>query len=268
MKRIGYSLLILAPLALASCGGDSAVGVYSFQMGKPSGAHIMTSITLRDNEVTRSDKTFGKSMTFFLQAVLGDHASSSEDSQQSESSTEESFSKVISEESIESAIESSVVSFADSSASSSSSAPKSLQDSLYDLLAEGITIEGYYTVENLPQKGITQLHIGFFLDEIEEITGETFNLEPDVIEKIVYSEISEKSITLKIPVSIQDVIYQLYWYGFDILEFTELPLEDQHEANTHPTKEDIDRINQTYPDNHGGNKFRDYYTISLGLTKE
>ena len=268
MKRIGYSLLILAPLALASCGGDNAVGVYSFQMGKPSGAHIRTSITLRNNEVIRSDQTLGKSMTFFLQAVLGDHVSSSEDSQQSEPSTEQSSSQAISEETIESAIESSVVSFADSSASSSSSAPQSLQDSLYDLLAEGLEIDGYYTIVGVPERGINQLRIGFPMDKISEITGVTFDLEPDVIEKIVYSEISEKSITLKIPVSIQDVIYQLYWYGFDILTFTELPLEDQHEANTHPTQEDIDRINQTYPDNHGGNKFRDYYTISLGLTRE
>ena len=263
MKRIGCCLLLLAPLALASCGANRNLGEYSFQMGKPSGAHITTSITLRSNEVVRSDKPFGKSMTFYLQANLGNKSEESDQSAESLLSEESIQSEVSVDPSSEPALSS--VDSSASVASSSSKEPKNLEDTIYELLAEGLTLDGYYTIVNVPDKEFDQLRIGFFLDDLSEITGETIELEPEVIEMIVYSEITPKNITLKIPVSIPDVMYQLYWYGFDLYNFTEV---EAHDRNTHPTKEDIDKINETYPSTHGGSVYRDYYTLSLGLSKK
>lgn len=263
MKHIGSCLLLLAPLALASCGANRNLGEYSFQMGKPSGAHITTSITLRNDEAVRSDKAYGKSMTFFLQANLGNKSEESDQSAESLLSDESIQSEVSADSSSEPALSS--VDSSASVASSSSEEPKSFEDTLYELLAEGLTLDGYYTIVDVPDKEFDQLRIGFFLDDISEITGQTIDLEPEVIEMIVYSEITPKSITLKIPVSIDDVIYQLYWYGYDLFNFTEV---EPHDRNTHPTKEEIDKINETYPDTHDGNLYRDFYTLSLGLSKK
>lgn len=241
MKRIGSCLLLAIPLALSSCGGNSALGTYSFQMGKQHGAHMTASITLKDNAVvTDKGATLGKALDLYVEANMGSKPASSEDSSLTSASSE---------------------------SSEATSSSFDLNDMLLSLLSEGLKIPGYYNIIPLPDEGKDQLSIGFTLDILKEITGEDFSLEPEVIEKIVYSEYDGKHITLIIPVSFADVVFQLYWYGFDLYD----PLSEdipEHALNTHPTKDDIARINQTYPDNHGGSLYRDFHCISLGLTKE
>ena len=240
MKRIASCLLLLMPLALSACGGNSPLGTYSFQMGKQHGAHMTASITLKDDDVVQEGVKLGKAMTLFVEANMGSKSASSDESSPSSSSSEQS-----------SAMSSSI----------------DLNGLLLSLLYEGVSIPGYYEIVSVPGQSQDRLNIGFTLDQLKELTGEDFSLDHTIIEKIVYSEYDGKHITLIIPVSFTDVIYQLYWYGFDLYD----PLDDtipEHDLNTHPTDDDISLINQTYPTKHDGAVYRDFHCISLGLTKE
>ena len=245
MKRIGSCLLLMLPLLLASCGNNSPIGIYSFQMGKSHSTHMRASITLQDSPVTREGVVLGNAMELYVQAKMGGASSSSKSTDISSQSSEES---VVSSQSSE------VPFFPD------------FDDLLMSLLSNGITVHGYYSIVPSSTGGNDRLNLGFTLEDLQEITGETIDLDHEVIEKIVYSEYDGKRITLSIPVSMTDLLNQLYWYGFDLYDL-EAEIKE-HDLNTHPTAEDVAEINKTYPDTHGGNLYRDFHCISLGLTKE
>ncbi len=150
-------------------------------------------------------------------------------------------------------------------------------EALKTLFPDGITLDGYYNIVN--HNGANQLKLGFIISEvlpsgIQEM-GITNLFTDEVIQKIVYSEIDNRNITLCIPVSVDDLLFQLYWYGHDFY-YTNLGQEDQaleyrdvtpHDLNTHPTQEDIDAINQTYKTEHTSN-YRDFHNLSLGLSRQ
>ncbi len=84
------------------------------------------------------------------------------------------------------------------------------------------------------------------------------------------------------PVGEVDALYQLYWYGIDFAYSDEegIYMQDSphgaHEVGTHPTAEDVAKINETYGAAHQviAEKFeidietyRDYYTLAMGLNK-
>ncbi len=209
MKKVKFLPFLLMPLLLASCQSNSFVGEYTFQMGKNSGTHFSVGMNLNKNEVTNDGEVVGKEIKISLSAKLADATKDDEDN------------------------------------------PLYF---LYDILAEGINIDGYYNIGNKMAQDNYKLNIGFTLSTIEEIFGETFVIAPDKIEKIIYSEVNSKAITLFVPVSLDDLLFQLYWYGLDIHyegegEDSELVFGDsvEHEANTHPTQEDVSEINKTYP---------------------
>ena len=45
-------------------------------------------------------------------------------------------------------------------------------------------------------------------------------------------------------------------------------IDGKHSLDIHPTKEEIDKINEHYPDTHDGELFRDYHVLKLGLLKK
>ena len=145
------------------------------------------------------------------------------------------------------------------------------QSPIFDLLKDGLTLNGYYNIGDPLKDGSNILSIGFALDDIESETGIAFPISSETVEKFVYSEISKKSINIHAPVSIDDLMLQLYWYGLDFYyDGDEQKTRDveSHPAGTHPTEADIAAINETYPADHKDAKYRDFHTLTLPLLKD
>lgn len=252
--------LALVPLALASCGNKGHVGIYSFQMGKTSGAFVSANMTLTDEPYILHGEAHGQKMTLMGQMRPGPKEESSE-------------------------------------ASASSSEPGTLSDTMLQMFEKGVSVNGYYIVGDARGKDRNQLNIGFdistlpiFADVAESIP----EIEPSVIEQFIFCEIDARKIYLQIPVSFEDLALQLYWYGTDLVWLLSLDLasliEDDssiestsgeesssspdvpdivaHDIGTKPTKEDIEEINKVYPQHHNGKMFRNFYTVSLALTRQ
>ena len=296
MKSKHLFVLAFVPLVLASCGNKGYAGVYSFQLGKASGAHATASMTLTDDPFyDETQQNLGKKMTLFGQMQAGPNAESSGTSLTS----------------------------GDSQGGDIGMGDTGL---LFDLfgtrLQEGVTIDGYYGIGADREQGRKQLLIGFDLKTLFGEDGPDIPpIDHNVIEQFVYCEIDSRKVYLQIPVSFTDLALQLYWYGTDmpwiayldggiegILGFAQLdgpnssgsgqsssgsgqsssssgqsssqatsatglsslPPEVivEHEPGTKPTQADIDKINETYPLYHEGKKFRMFYTISLALTRQ
>ena len=250
MKRIGNPLILSLPLLLISCGGSAREQLYSFQMGKQSGAHMIASMTLRQEDYIADKQVLGKKMTFYIEAKMGKPSS-----QASTLFSEDSLSS----EAISSASEGT------STVSSSASSNPDFEDLIMEVLSEGLTVHGWYSIKETLADGRQRMPIGFDIGSVFPEAGETYNLGPDVIEKLIFCETDGKTIYLSIPVSMNDVFFQLYWYGMDIINFEETT---EHEINTHPTEADIAEINKTFPATHGGTVYRDFHCISLGLKKQ
>lgn len=68
----------------------------------------------------------------------------------------------------------------------------------------------------------------------------------DVVEDILIAKYNKNSIEVTVPVSLTDLMLQLYWYGFDIFDLMEEYPIKEHAHGTHPTAEDIAEINKTF----------------------
>ena len=105
-------------------------------------------------------------------------------------------------------------------------------------------------------------------DPASAIPDDYFDITPQQTAKFVYSTISKTTLVFNIPVSMDDLFYQLYWYGLDL---NDIEAEiTAHPAGSHPTAEDIRYINEElhYSETHDDKTFRDYHTLSLSLTKK
>ena len=266
MKKRILLGLALVPLALASCGANGRAGIYSFQMGKTSGAFVSANMTLTDEPYLLHGENHGKKMTLMGQMRPGPKEESSGSSE----------------------------------SSASSSNPGTLSDTMLDMFEKGVSVNGYYIVGDARGKDRNQLSIGFdistlpiFADVAESIP----EIESSVIEQFIFCEIDARKIYLQIPVSFEDLALQLYWYGTDLgwllsLDLASLFEDDSsqesssgqdsssssdssgapqivaHEIGSKPTPEDVEEINKVYPQHHNGKMFRNFYTVSLALTRQ
>ena len=220
--------LLSVPLLLASCQGQGYVGTYSFMMGKSKGSHMGATMVLTKEEMKDSDGE-----------VLGKKFTMSLDANLGSAITDDSENEMA---------------------------------SLYTIIGDGLDVDGFYNIGKTIEKEKKQLKIGFNLTALEEVIGTGFVIESEDLEKIFYSEIDSKCIYLYIPVSLDDLLFQLYWYGIDFYydssDEMHLRITEGKETGTHPTKEEVDEINKTYPAEHKNSKYRDFHTLSLSLTKE
>jgi len=283
MKSKHLFALAFVPLLLASCGKKGYVGVYSFQLGKASGAHATATMTLRDDAYYDKTTLMGKQMTLFGQMQTAPASESSSGSSASSVAEQGSFSY-------------------------DEEGGGLISDIFGEMLKKGLTIPGYYNIGADREQGRKRLSFGFDFASIlgEDVGLDIPPLDPEVIEQFVYCEIDTRSVYLQIPVSFTDLALQLYWYGTDLSwiadlddgfgnflrGFAQLNSSDSssssssqassatglsslpeevivpHEPGTKPTKEDIDKINETYPLYHDGKKFRTFYTLSLSLSRQ
>ena len=140
-----------------------------------------------------------------------------------------------------------------------------------ELLSELNPLTGSYKVDGEEKVyGETRLHLGI------SVLGE-YEIPEEVTDLIFVANINSNLVNFYLPVSLKDLSLQLYWYGYDFAhliseiitgEVDEDPVEiEKHPVGTHPTQEDIDKINETYKTTHGED-FRDYHVLELGLTRQ
>lgn len=247
-------------MAMTACSGSRVTGTYSFQMGRDKGVHAKASMNLSDKEVTYTSEggavtDLGKEFRLTLELqTKSDPTPAEETPAQEETSEGIDYNQII--------------------------------EMLYELLGDGTAVLGYYRVGDYVKEDLRTIALGFVpSDELEELIkkileapeDEEITITPDMTEKLVYSTIDPKALYLTIPVSRQDLLFQLYWYGYDIymteeiLPYIEtLPEERRHSVGSHPTSDQVAEINNfdDYKAHHPNVTFRDYHTLTIGLLKE
>lgn len=256
MKKSKFVVLPLLASFLAGCSNSSIVGNYVFQLGKTTGTHYGIYLNLTD-EVLKDEATqelLGKKMDFdfALSGINGNPDPAK--------LAEYEAAKTVGE----------ITLFALDTIAEESDIPEQAE-------IGNFSFSGYY-VHNpeLVEKddegnvivpiGITSLKIE--LDDGSVLFEDKLGITPDILDKVIYNTWSGSTFTLVAPVSFDDALLQLYWYGIDF-DFTtfEFKESEPHQVGTSPTKDDINRINQTYPDTHLGRKFRAFHKVHMGLSK-
>lgn len=258
-----FLLGLLFPL-LVACNSQSIAGVYGFQLGKETGTHFGMSLALSDKAFVPSEgdttvyESGLKSFKFSVSVKM------------------------------------------DTEDSDTSSVIDSILDYFKDESGKA-TIPGYYKLTNdLNRQGERRIKLGLSFDYIayklnqilEEKTSQTIdphefdNLnDSKIIQNILCATHKDDVVNIYIPVSYQDLYYQLYWYGTDvkisldleaeeiedIISFEVLDVEPKHAFGTLPTKAEIEEINKTFPAQHENTMFTEFklfHQIKLGLLKK
>lgn len=239
--------MLVPAFCMMSCSSSKYLGTYSFQMGKDKGTHLAAVMTLTGEEVLNpaspNKEVLGNKFTFTADLQTG----------------------------------------------GDSSMANEIIDIIYQILGgEGKDcIEGYYRIGDPIKDKQRLMRVGFVIDseiiqaivELAKTAGyelpDGFSLSPDFIENIFYSSIDTKSIYMTIPVSMNDLMFQIYWYGYDIyvddtIHIDHLPETQRHYLGSHPTTEEVAYINAdpTYKAHHPETTFKDYHTLTVSLLKE
>lgn len=244
------AILFTSALLLGACASNSIAGKYGFQMGKEKGTHFGLFLELTNNYVTL----------------------------ESEPETTNKYKECI-------------FTFTIKDGDGSSESITNLLNSIQGLLGQDgdeVSFPAYYYKGNkVPKTDQTELKIGVDFNKIKEFVDDTDTsivfpvLEPETIEKVIYTTYGGGIITMNIPVSEQDIIFQLYWYGIDMYVDDEgIHINEDitaHEPGTHPSMSEVEEINKIYGDTHKElgdligvdlSSYRDYYTLAMGLIKQ
>lgn len=255
-------LLLLGAMSLVCCSKKTYSGKYIFQMGKDKGVHMSAVIDLSTDAFELPVKDISDPLKFSFSVDINN---------------------------------------GDGSDSDIEGMPT--YQTIFEILKELIGddeggLGGYYKVGDALAKDKRLLTMGFVIqkEKIVEVVNENLpegedpitvddvpDIPDDLMQKLMYSNIDYKQVYLTVPVSLPDVLIQLYWYGYDIcigeggLEFNVLDESQHHPYGTHPTADDIAAINADpeYKANHDAlllvgapYPIRDYHTLTIGLLKE
>ena len=151
-----------------------------------------------------------------------------------------------------------------------------VEDEYSAILKEVTPLTGYYKVDkSVKVDDGNLLRIGI------NLLGE-FEVPQTITDGIFVANITSSVVNFYLPVSFEDLRYQLYWYGYDLsgeniaaaiygdeeIEDPIASVDGSHSLDVHPTEEEIAAINEHYPSTHDGELFRDYHVLKLGLTKK
>ena len=152
-----------------------------------------------------------------------------------------------------------------------------VEDAYSEILKEVTPLTGYYKVDKK-----VKVDEGNLLNIGINLLGE-YEVPQTITDGIFIANITGNVVNFYLPVSFEDLRYQLYWYGYDLSgenimaaimgdeEEVEDPIasvDGKHSLDVHPTKEQIAAINEHYPASHDGEQFRDYHVLKLGLLKK
>lgn len=251
MKRHNLLTLPLLTSFLVGCSSSSISGYYQFQMGKSNDTHFGIYLMLSDEIVKDEfENNLGKRLDFEFALETG---------------MEEPDEQAVNAFNASKAVAKTLIRAANDANDYTEDIPTEIGD---------FGIQGYYVHnpeliqkddkgEEIIPVGITG--ISYDDDEGKRQVIDGFTLPPEFVEKLIYNTYSSSVFTMVLPVSIEDCLLQLYWYGFDIENFEDVEV---HAVGTSPTSEEIAAINLTYPLNHGGRMFRNFYKVHMGLSKK
>jgi len=169
--------LLMTGLLTVSCQQQTYVGDYGFSMGKETGTHFGINFSLRDKDVYNTEGTTLLGKEFALTLNMLNG---------------------------------------------------NQEEQAFGFLSDLGDIFGYYKVAEKLEDDKNRLLLGIDLmqneefktsyDDMKEANPELEDLiiPPDLVEKIIYATISDSAVNLNVPVSINDLIFQLYWYGYDL----------------------------------------------------
>lgn len=236
--------------SLVACNTSSIAGTYGFQLGKESSTHFGVYLKLTDKAyVPTDDQNLGdekfKQFNMTVTAKTGDKSEMMDDI-----------------------------------------------DRILSHFTDGLP--GYYRLtdeKNREQE--RRIKVGFDFNQIipviqqiyKEEEGEDFPISEDdlnqindtkIIHSLLYVTYKDEKVNIYIPVSFTDVYYQLYWYGTDIkidIENFDFEIVDveQHPLGSHPTKEEIEAMQEQFKADHEGcmyTTYRDFNQVTLGLIKK
>ena len=147
---------------------------------------------------------------------------------------------------------------------------------------EDVKIAGGYTIGDQLTKDAKLVNLNYdFLTDSWTLLSALLGVEVaadqtgDYLQKLITTSVTKKAFNLIIPVSMNDLALQLYWYGIDINHKSGEAkcTPEAHPLHSHPTKEQIEEISKTYNGHHTDDNgddldFRDFYTITIGLSKK
>lgn len=220
MKKLKM-LSLLPILGICACSGPSNYyGTYSFMLGKMNESHVRVAFTFKENAYTYTDisgqeKTKGQE--FNAEIDVGDNISI--DLEKMGINLPEGIDVEI--------------------------ANKELTKLLKEFLTN---LKGYYIVSDSETTYGKRLHIGTTIG-VTNVGG--IEIPSDLVEYVIVSYINAKTLTLQLPVSIPDLIYQLSWYGY--LINTESPTGNyvvELDKDKLPGETDKEKRFGTHPVNH------------------
>ena len=293
--KIFRKLFLLVPLALslASCSGPkSPAGTYSFQLGSDSGTHAGIHLKLTDDEATidTSEESSEESSEEQIEAkkfeLKFDIGASSAGGVLGVLTHLDTVIQYIEDE-------------------TGKEAPPSIDDIVKNV--ENIikdkgesdvpfTIPGYYYFKEATNvtsgKPETRLMMGIDFNLIKDMP---IQLPAELVEMVMYAIYTPDTINVIVPVSLQDLLFQIYWYGYRIAGIDSLtnpvdlheenPYIKHHDVGTHPTEDDVAVIQEyqkgreeqyvagelTDEEYEKGefvyNSYHDYHTLTMGLSK-
>ena len=244
------------------------VGTYAFQLGANEGTHTSISLTLTNEAYPTEDPTLQANnpkkfkLAFDINGLNSDTLFPSSESEPTSEPSSEQTSETSSEQTSEEQDDSEIP-FGDLS-----------------------MFEGYYYTLGEQEKTGELLHLGIKLLNLVDIS-------PIITEKILYATVNNSEINVTVPVSLKDLYYQLYWYGYRVgslieaMEPVNLYEEDPlfesvlagNKPGTHPSKEAISSIAKyqknrtaTKPENYLETEmifdtYHDFHTLNMGLKK-
>ena len=144
-----------------------------------------------------------------------------------------------------------------------------------------LIIEGGYTIgEKIDKdKKLVNMHYDM-LESLKDLIAIIIGADPSsfetstYVQKLVTTDISNRAFNFIVPVSLNDLYLQLYWYGFDINnKDSTVHQVEEHPLGSHPSEEEVKAIKATYDNNHLDEdgedlQFRDFHTITIGLIKD
>lgn len=221
----------LFALSLASCGNSGYYATYQFQMGKANGTHIGIYMDLTKDKIdipyeekTETMEKFNLSMDVPIDEradkslIAGILSYFSKDEEGLSGGYKIEYSKELDKQ----------------------------QVSLYPMLnIEDIEKAIIDAMGGGDEEGSSSDPESSSSSE-ESSSHQPLVIPSEFLDDILIATYSSNSISITLPVSLTDLMFQLYWYGFDLLSMEEEQPLVHHQHGTHPTQEDIDKINETY----------------------
>ena len=278
--KLFRKLFLVIPLlfSISACSGkETAAGTYSFQLGKEDGSRAAIHITLSDDLAEDVEVEGYEPKKFSIQFELG-------------ASSQGGVLGILSHLDT-------IVAYIEAHGFDLDAIEKLVEQIEEEAKKRGgqeipVNFDGYYyLVDSVNQKGKeeSRLMMGINFNFLT-----TVDVPPEIVEKVIYAVYKGDSIDVVIPVSITDLLYQIYWYGYRIASLESLlkPVDLSKEVSFlhhnpigfHPSDEEINDIkvyqNQREEKYEAGeldsyeagefiyNSYYGYNTLTMGLLKD